>query len=63
MMRSFIDGWRGSAAKMPTGPMDTQEILMHGELREGEYRNEWGRIAELCSGEWVKDFGIQGFVR
>ncbi|KAG8887532.1 hypothetical protein FRB98_009495 [Tulasnella sp. 332] len=57
----YFDG--SSAAKMPSGPMDTQEILTHGGLTDGGWRAETDRtrIVELC--EWGKDFGLDGFLR
>ncbi|KAG9016087.1 hypothetical protein FRB93_011561 [Tulasnella sp. JGI-2019a] len=55
----YFDG--SSAANMPTGTIDTQEILSHGELRDGEWSREWARIKEMC--EWGKQFGLDGFLR
>lgn len=46
---------------MKTGTIDTQEILLHGEIREGGWIDEYNRLEELC--EWGKEFGLQGFVR
>lgn len=50
-----------SAANMQSGTIDTQEILWHGELREGGWRDERNEIVELC--DWGKKYGIHGFVR
>ncbi|KAG9037650.1 hypothetical protein FS837_001426 [Tulasnella sp. UAMH 9824] len=46
---------------MRTGTIDTQEILLHGEIREGGWIDEYNRLKELC--EWGTEFGLQGFVR
>lgn len=53
-----------SSTKLSWGGIDTQEILLHGELRDGEWKDipyEWDRIIALC--EWGKPFGIDGFIR
>ncbi|KAG8880172.1 hypothetical protein FRB97_001003 [Tulasnella sp. 331] len=55
----YFDG--SSAAKMPSGPMDTQEILAHGEIRDRGWGAEGTRIRELCN--WGKEFGLDGFLR
>ncbi|KAG8955047.1 hypothetical protein FRC00_005592 [Tulasnella sp. 408] len=46
---------------MQSGTIDTQEILWHGELREGGWRDERREIVELCS--WGEKYDIHGFVR
>ncbi|KAG9016103.1 hypothetical protein FRB93_011577 [Tulasnella sp. JGI-2019a] len=56
----YFDG--SSAAKMPSGPIDTQEILLYGELEEDMgWRKEGQHITDLC--EWGKEFGLDGFLR
>ncbi|KAG8900058.1 hypothetical protein FRC01_010276, partial [Tulasnella sp. 417] len=55
----YLDG--SSAANMQSGTIDTQEILWHGELKEGGWRDERHEIVELCS--WGKQYDIHGFVR
>ncbi|KAG8880171.1 hypothetical protein FRB97_001002 [Tulasnella sp. 331] len=59
----YFDG--SSATKMPSGPVDTQEILAHGEVSEWGHESKWGdertRLFELC--DWGKEFGLDGFVR
>ncbi|KAG8894325.1 hypothetical protein FRC00_009098, partial [Tulasnella sp. 408] len=55
----YFDG--SSASNMRTGTIDSQEILLHGEIREGGWIDEYNRLKELC--EWGKEFGLQGFVR
>ncbi|KIO17398.1 hypothetical protein M407DRAFT_228415 [Tulasnella calospora MUT 4182] len=55
----YFDG--SSASNMKTGTIDTQEILLHGEIREGGWIDENNRLKELC--EWGREFGLQGFVR
>ena len=55
----YFDG--SSAAKIPYGPMDTQDLLAWGEARSENIWNETQRIEDLC--EWGEDFGIDGFVR
>ncbi|KAG8994986.1 hypothetical protein FRB94_009516 [Tulasnella sp. JGI-2019a] len=55
----YFDG--SSASNMPIGTIDTQEILLHGELRRGDWVRESIRIRELC--EWGKEFGLEGYLR
>ncbi|KAG9019154.1 hypothetical protein FRB90_005991 [Tulasnella sp. 427] len=55
----YLDG--SSAANMPSGPIDTQEILWHGEIRDGGWHDERNEIVELCA--WGKKYDIHGFVR
>lgn len=55
----YFDG--SSAAKMDTGTMDSQDIVIWGELKP-EYRpEERRRIKELC--EWGAGRDVDGFVR
>jgi hypothetical protein len=56
----YFDGF--SAAKTPEGTLDSQDILLYGEV--GDWRHphdDYDRGASLC--EWGREFGIEGFVR
>ena len=53
----YFDG--SSAAKLPSGPMDTQDIIAWGG--PGNYNDDRQRIQNLC--QWGKNFGVDGFVR
>ena len=55
----YFDG--SSAAKMTTGPLDSQDILLWGEAKPELIFAETRRIQELC--EWGKEFGLDGFAR
>ncbi|GLB44808.1 hypothetical protein LshimejAT787_1801450 [Lyophyllum shimeji] len=55
----YFDG--SSAAKMRGGPMDSQDILVWGEVRPEWTMNERRRINDLC--DWGKQFELDGFVR
>jgi hypothetical protein len=55
----YFDG--SSAAKLPDGTMDLQDIIAWGEPRTDRFRDDWDRIKDLCG--WGKEFGIDGFVR
>ena len=55
----YFDG--KSAAKLPNGPLDTQDLLAWGELRPENMWNEVLRIHDLCT--WGEKFGVDGFVR
>jgi hypothetical protein len=55
----YFDG--SSAAKMKGGPMDSQDLLAWGEIKEEWFFRERERIDKLC--EWGKKYGLDGFVR
>jgi len=56
---AYFDGT--SAATMPSGTMDSQDILIWGEVRPDRYLNELKRIVDVCN--WGKRYGLDGFVR
>ena len=53
----YFDG--NSAAKLPYGSMDTQDLIAWG--RPGDHNDEYRRSQDLC--QWGKKFGVDGFVR
>ena len=53
----YFDG--NSAANLPYGSMDTQDLIAWG--RPGDHNDEWQRIGDLC--QWGKNFSVDGFVR
>ncbi|KAH8817621.1 hypothetical protein DL96DRAFT_1622935 [Flagelloscypha sp. PMI_526] len=55
----YFDG--SSAAKMPYGTMDTQDIVGWGNVYPERSFRERERIEALC--DWGKPLGIDGFVR
>ena len=55
----YFDG--SSAAKFPGGSMDSQDILIWGEVKPDWIFEEYKRLSDLC--EWGKQYGIDGFVR
>jgi hypothetical protein len=55
----YFDG--SSAANMEGGPMDSQDILLWGEIKPEWTFQERKRIDELC--KWGKELGLDGFVR
>jgi len=55
----YFDG--SSAAKVPEGTMDIQDIIAWGEPQTDRLWDELDRIRDLCA--WGKEFGIDGFVR
>ncbi|KAE9392261.1 hypothetical protein BT96DRAFT_888117 [Gymnopus androsaceus JB14] len=55
----YLDG--SGAAKMPDGPMDSQDVLAFGEIIPEKYIAERERIKNMC--QWAKDFPVDGFVR
>ena len=55
----YFDG--SSAAKFLGGSMDSQDILLWGEVKPDWVHEERKRINSLC--EWGKQYGIDGFVR
>jgi hypothetical protein len=56
---AYFDG--SSAAKMPSGTMDSQDILIWGEVKPDKWFEEFSRITDAC--EWGKKYGLDGFVR
>ena len=57
---AYFDG--SSAAKViPSGTLDTQDIVIWGKVRPDMAWNENGRIKKLC--KWGEQFGLDGFVR
>jgi hypothetical protein len=46
---------------MPSGPMDSQDILIWGEVKPDKWFDDMDRIADAC--EWGKKYGLDGFVR
>lgn len=55
----YFDG--SSAAKMNGGPMDSQDLVAWGVVREEKVFAERERLAALC--EWAAPLGVDGFVR
>ena len=55
----YFDG--SSAAKWLGGSMDSQDVLLWGEVKPDWTHKEQERIESLC--EWGKQYGIDGFVR
>ena len=55
----YFDGT--SAAKMPNGTLDTQDLVAWGKFGTGYQNEETQRIQDLC--KWGKNFGVDGFVR
>lgn len=55
----YFDG--SSAAKMPNGTMDSQDLVVWGNVDEYRIYKERERINALC--EWGKKYGLDGFVR
>jgi len=55
----YFDG--SSAAKVPEGTMDIQDIISWGEPKPDRFFDERNRIVDLC--RWGKEFGIDGFAR
>ncbi|KAI5988720.1 hypothetical protein EDD15DRAFT_2172097 [Pisolithus albus] len=55
----YFDG--SSAAKIPFGSMDTQDIIAWGAVRPDWAYEEGDRIKALC--EWGREYGVDGFVR
>lgn len=55
----YFDG--SSAAKIPYGSMDTQDLLAFGETGAHDVFDEKERIDALC--KWGRPFGVDGFVR
>ncbi|KAG9314903.1 hypothetical protein JVU11DRAFT_4011 [Chiua virens] len=55
----YFDG--SSAAKIPNGTLDTQDLLVWGVPGSGELSEETSRIQDLC--KWGREFDVDGFVR
>lgn len=55
----YFDG--SSAAKMKTGPMDTQDIVAWRQILPDRYFEEKRRLQDLC--DWGTPLGLDGFVR
>ena len=55
----YFDG--SSAAKLPYGSMDTQDLIAWGGPGHHGANDERQRIEDLC--QWGKNFGVDGFVR
>ncbi|KAF7298323.1 hypothetical protein MKEN_01356900 [Mycena kentingensis (nom. inval.)] len=55
----YFDG--SAAAKMRSGPMDTQDIVAWGQILPDRFFDEEERLDDLC--RWGKQFGVDGFVR
>ena len=55
----YFDG--SSAAKFLGGSMDSQDVLLWGEVKPEWTDEDQKRIDSLC--EWGKQYGIDGFVR
>ncbi|KAF8601531.1 hypothetical protein BDV93DRAFT_524703 [Ceratobasidium sp. AG-I] len=55
----YFDG--SSAAKLSSGAMDTQELLLEGVVGNNTMRDEWRRFNGLC--EWGRRARIDGYVR
>jgi len=55
----YFDG--SSAAKVPEGTMDLQDIIAWGKPQPDSPKDETNRIRALC--RWGNEFGIDGFAR
>jgi len=56
----YFDG--SSAAKLASGTLDTQNILIRGGLHNARPpMDDEGRLVELC--EWGKEYDVDGFIR
>ncbi|KAG2087329.1 hypothetical protein BD769DRAFT_1645598 [Suillus cothurnatus] len=55
----YFDG--NSAAKLPEGTMDTQDLVAWSEMKPEWVNNEEQRIMDLC--KWGEKYGVNGFVR
>ncbi|KAG8216034.1 hypothetical protein J3R82DRAFT_8030 [Butyriboletus roseoflavus] len=53
----YFDG--SSAAKLPYGTLDTQDLLLWGEPRGGGLEEDRQRIKDVC--KWGKEYGVDGF--
>ncbi|KZO92929.1 hypothetical protein CALVIDRAFT_540604 [Calocera viscosa TUFC12733] len=50
----------GASAYYRSGTLDTQDVLIYGNVTTGRW-NPFGRIIDLC--DWGKEFGIDGYLR
>ncbi|KAG8213368.1 hypothetical protein J3R82DRAFT_11859 [Butyriboletus roseoflavus] len=55
----YFDG--NSAAKLPYGTLDTQDLIAWSKISDGSQSGERKRIQDLC--KWGRNFGVDGFVR
>ncbi|KAG1837051.1 hypothetical protein DFJ58DRAFT_734593 [Suillus subalutaceus] len=55
----YFDG--SSAAKIPEGTMDTQDLVAWSKMKPEWVANEEQRIMDLC--KWGQRYGVNGFVR
>ena len=55
----YFDG--SSAAKLPEGTMDTQDLMAWSEMKPEWINNDRQRIQDLC--KWGQKYGVNGFVR
>ncbi|KAG2050761.1 hypothetical protein BDR06DRAFT_959929 [Suillus hirtellus] len=55
----YFDG--NSAAKLPEGTMDTQDLVAWSEMKPERVWSEEQRIKDLC--KWGEKYGVNGFVR
>ncbi|KAG0707828.1 hypothetical protein DFH29DRAFT_1053514 [Suillus ampliporus] len=55
----YFDG--SSAAKLPEGTMDTQDLVAWSEMKPEWLTSESRRIKDLCA--WGQKYGVNGFVR
>lgn len=55
----YFDG--SSAAKLPTGGLDTQDLLVKGVIGNNTMWEELGRLEGFC--EWGRKARIDGYVR
>lgn len=55
----YFDG--SSAAKMPDGVMDSQDLLVWDKVMPDKILEEGERIGRLC--EWGKQYELDGFLR
>ena len=55
----YFDG--ASAAKVMSGALDSQDIVLWGKARPDKVWDESARMKELC--EWGEQFKLDGFVR
>ncbi|KAI6108280.1 hypothetical protein F5141DRAFT_1122059 [Pisolithus sp. B1] len=54
----YFDGT--SAAKLPIGTLDSQDIVTWGDVKPDWSFDEWSRITTLC--DWGRKYNIDGFV-
>ncbi|KAG1832301.1 hypothetical protein DFJ58DRAFT_236881 [Suillus subalutaceus] len=55
----YFDG--NSAANLPEGTLDTQDLVAWSEMKPEWVNNEKQRIMDLC--KWGQKYGVNGFVR